>query len=79
LYGAMELAPVTGLAHRIVDIVETGNTLKANGLVPLELVAEVTTRLIVNRASMKMKYRSVRRMIQALEEVIEAPEEATPS
>ena len=43
LYGAMELAPVTGLAHRIVDIVETGNTLKANGLVAMEHIAEIST------------------------------------
>ncbi len=69
LYGAMELAPVTGLAHRIVDIVETGNTLKANGLVPMDLVAEISTRLIVNTVSMKMKYQPVMRLIESLEEV----------
>lgn len=69
LYGAMELAPVTGLAHRIVDIVETGNTLKANGLVAMELIEEISTRLIVNQASYKTKYRSVRDIIDALEKV----------
>lgn len=56
LYGAMELAPITGLAHRIVDIVETGNTLKANGLVTLEHITDISTQLIVNKVSMKMKH-----------------------
>jgi ATP phosphoribosyltransferase len=66
LYGAMELAPVTGLAHRIVDIVETGNTLKANGLVPMELIANVSTRLIVNESSFKTKYDRIKSLIDAL-------------
>jgi ATP phosphoribosyltransferase len=69
-YGAMELAPVTGLAHRIVDIVETGNTLKANGLVPMELIADVSTRLIVNESSFKTKYDRIKALINALEEKI---------
>lgn len=68
LYGGMELAPLTGLAHRIVDIVETGNTLKANGLVPLELITPITTRLIVNKVSMKMKFADINGMIQSLGE-----------
>jgi ATP phosphoribosyltransferase len=62
----MELAPVTGLAHRIVDIVETGNTLKANGLVPMELIADVSTRLIVNESSFKTKYDRIKSLIDAL-------------
>lgn len=66
LYGAMELAPVTGLAHRIVDIVETGNTLKANGLVSMELIAEISTRLIVNKISFKTRYALVQPLIDAL-------------
>ena len=66
LYGAMELAPVTGLAHRIVDIVETGNTLKANGLVPMELIADVSTRLIINESSFKTKYDRIRSLIDTL-------------
>lgn len=70
LYGAMELAPVTGLAHRIVDIVETGNTLKANGLVSMEMIEEISTRLIVNQAAYKTKYSDIRRIIDALEEVV---------
>lgn len=74
LYGAMELAPVMGLAHRIVDIVETGNTLKANGLVPMEQIAHITTRLIVNKISMKMKHQRVQELIDALAEVVAAEE-----
>lgn len=66
LYGAMELAPVTGLAHRIVDIVETGNTLRANGLVPMELIEEVSTRLIVNESAYKTKYAVIKTLIDAL-------------
>ncbi|MBO6554900.1 MAG: ATP phosphoribosyltransferase [Pseudomonadales bacterium] len=67
LYGAMELAPVTGLAHRIVDIVETGNTLKANGLVPMDLITEISTRLIVNESSYKTKFQAIKEIIDALE------------
>ncbi|MCB1644218.1 MAG: ATP phosphoribosyltransferase [Pseudomonadales bacterium] len=70
LYGAMELAPLTGLAHRIVDIVETGNTLKANGLVPMEHITDISTRLIVNKTSMKMKYAEVQQIIAALDAVV---------
>ena len=70
LYGAMELAPVTGLAHRIVDIVETGNTLKANGLKPMELVAEISARLIVNSSAYKTKSHEVRRFVDSLVEVL---------
>ena len=70
LYGAMELAPVTGLAHRIVDIVETGNTLKANGLRSIELITQITTRLIVNTSSYKTKFDQVRKLIDSLEAVL---------
>jgi ATP phosphoribosyltransferase len=56
LYGSMELAPLVGLADRIVDLVDTGNTLKANGLVPLEHIADISSRLVVNKAAMKMKH-----------------------
>ena len=71
LYGAMELAPVTGLAHRIVDIVETGNTLKANGLVAMEHIADVSTRLIVNKTAMKMKYSTIHQLIEQLRGVVD--------
>jgi ATP phosphoribosyltransferase len=56
LYGSMELAPLVGLADRIVDVVDTGNTLRANGLLPLEHIADISSRLIVNKAAMKMKH-----------------------
>ena len=71
LYGAMELAPVAGLAHRIVDIVETGNTLKANGLVAMEHIADVSTRLIVNKTAMKMKYSTIHQLIEQLRGVVD--------
>ena len=66
LYGSMELAPLVGLADRIVDVVDTGNTLKANGLVPLEHIADISSRLVVNRASMKMKHARIASFIAAL-------------
>lgn len=66
LYGSMELAPIVGLADRIVDVVDTGNTLKANGLVPLEHIADISSRLIVNRASMKMKHARISEFIDKL-------------
>ncbi len=55
LYGSMELAPLTGLADAIVDLVSTGNTLKANNLVAVEEIAEISARLIVNQAAFKLK------------------------
>jgi ATP phosphoribosyltransferase len=71
LYGAMELAPVTGLAHRIVDIVETGNTLRANGLVTIDHIADISTRLIVNKTSMKLKHKKIQNLVSQLSEVVE--------
>ncbi|MFP6834122.1 MAG: ATP phosphoribosyltransferase, partial [Porticoccaceae bacterium] len=56
LYGAMELAPIMDLADEIVDIVDTGNTLKANGLEAREMITEISSRVIVNKASMKTKF-----------------------
>jgi ATP phosphoribosyltransferase len=66
LYGSMELAPLVGLADLIVDLVESGNTLKANGLVPLEHIADISSRLVVNKASWKMKHAAVTTLIAAL-------------
>lgn len=66
LYGSMELAPLVGLADCIVDLVDTGNTLKANGLEPREFIMEVSSRLIVNKASMKMKHQAVSEFIRQL-------------
>jgi ATP phosphoribosyltransferase len=70
LYGSMELAPVLGLADKIVDLVDTGNTLRANGLVPVETICEISSRLIVNKASMKMKRLAVKNLINSLSDVI---------
>ena len=67
----MELAPVTGLAHRIVDIVETGNTLKANGLVAMEHICDVSTRLIVNKTAMKIKYGIINALIEQLRQAVD--------
>lgn len=69
LYGSMELAPLVGLADLIVDLVDTGKTLKANGLEPLELIADITSRLVVNKAAMKMKHAAVGEMITLFERV----------
>ncbi|WP_455209874.1 ATP phosphoribosyltransferase [Kaarinaea lacus] len=71
LYGSMELAPIVGLADRIVDLVDTGNTLKANGLMPLEHMADISSRLIVNKASMKMKHQAVRQFIDHMAKAVE--------
>ena len=68
LYGAMELAPVVGLAHCIVDLVDTGNTLKANGLVPLEHIEDISSRLIVNAASFKTKNAQIKTWVKGIEQ-----------
>jgi ATP phosphoribosyltransferase len=70
LYGAMELAPLMDLAHEIVDIVDTGNTLKANGLQPGEQIAEISSRLIVNRAAMKTKFSAIQEIVDALADAV---------
>ena len=66
LYGSMELAPVLGLSDLIVDLVNTGNTLKENGLVALEKIADISSRLIVNKAAMKMKQEVIKPFIKRL-------------
>ena len=66
LYGSIELAPIVGLADRIVDLVETGNTLKAHDLVEVECIAQSTARLIVNRASLKLKHQAVAELVKKL-------------
>jgi ATP phosphoribosyltransferase len=71
LYGSMELAPVVGLADIIVDLVDTGNTLKANGLTPLDTIMHISSRLIVNRAALKMKNQAVKALIARIEAVVE--------
>jgi ATP phosphoribosyltransferase len=71
LYGSMELAPLVGLSDLIVDLVESGNTLKANGLVPLEHMADISSRLVVNKAAWKMKHRTVIALVDALRAAVE--------
>jgi len=62
---------LVGLTERIVDLVSTGGTMRENGLVEVETIAEVTSRLIVNRASLKTKHRRISKLIEDLEKVIE--------
>lgn len=70
LYGAMELAPIMNLADEIVDIVDTGNTLRANGLEPREKIADISSRLIVNRAAIKTKHKNIQPLLSALEKAL---------
>lgn len=70
LYGSMELAPLVGLADRIVDLVDSGNTLRANGLQPFETIIEISSRLIVNKAAMKMKHRKLKELIGLIQEAV---------
>jgi ATP phosphoribosyltransferase len=74
LYGSIELAPIVGLADRIVDLVETGNTLKAHDLVEVECIATSTARLIVNRASLKLKHAAMTELIKKLRAVAGSPQ-----
>lgn len=70
LYGSMELAPIVGLADLIVDLVDSGNTLKDNGLVPLDKIMDISSRLIVNRAALKMKNQAVKELVQKIERAV---------
>ena len=72
LYGAMELAPLMNLADLIVDIVDTGNTLRANGMEPRDMIADVSSRLVVNKAAMKRKHQSIQDIIAKLTAAVEA-------
>src|SRR4051812_539962 len=67
LYGSMELAPLTGLADAIVDLVSTGNTLKANNLVEVEEIMQISSRLVVNQAALKLKRERLQPIIEAFE------------
>jgi ATP phosphoribosyltransferase len=71
LYGGMELAPIMGLADLIVDIVDTGNTLKANGLEAKDHMADISSRLVVGKAAMKVKYSQIQPIIEKISEAIE--------
>ncbi len=66
LYGSMELAPLVGLSDLIVDVVDTGNTLKANGLIPLEHISDISSRLVINKAAWKIKHNSITALVNAL-------------
>ena len=70
LYGSMELAPLVGLADLIVDLVDTGNTLRANGLAALEHICEVSSRLIVNKAAQKTKHGRIARLVADLDRAL---------
>lgn len=70
LHGSIELGPIVGLADRIVDIVSTGRTLKENGLVEIETIAQITTRLIANQVSYRMKQESIKNVIAKLSALI---------
>jgi len=72
LYGSMELAPLTGLADAIVDLVSTGSTLKANHLVEVEHILDISSRLVVNPAALKLKRAALRALIDAFEIAVEA-------
>ena len=71
LYGSMELAPLTGLADAIVDLVSTGNTLKANNLVAVEEIAQISARLIVNPAAYKLKRAAIQPVLDGLARAIQ--------
>jgi len=70
LYGSMELAPLTGLADAIVDLVSTGGTLRDNNLVEVERIMDISARLVVNQAALKLKRGDIRRIIDAFEGAI---------
>jgi len=77
LYGALELAPIMHLADQIVDIVDTGNTLRANGMEPLQEIAEITSRLVVNKAAMRSRHAAITRIVEDLAAAVREAEDAT--
>ena len=76
LYGSMELAPLTGLADAIVDLVSTGGTLKANHLIEVERIMDISSRLVVNQASLKLKQEPIRAIIEAFAGAVAAGQAA---
>ena len=70
LYGSMELAPLTGMADAIVDLVSTGKTLKANNLVEVEQIMDISSRLVVNQAALKLKQAAIRPILDAFSQAI---------
>jgi ATP phosphoribosyltransferase len=79
LYGSMELAPLTGLANAIVDLVSTGSTLKANHLIEVERIMDISSRLVVNQASLKLKQEPIRAIIEAFAGAVAAGQTAKAS
>jgi ATP phosphoribosyltransferase len=77
LYGSMELAPLVGLSDAIVDLVSTGSTLKANHLIEVERIMDISARLVVNQAALKLKQEPIRNIIQAFAGAVAAASEAT--
>src|SRR4029079_4285627 len=67
LYGSMQLAPLVGLSDAIVDVVSTGNTLRANNLVEVEKIMDISSRLVVNQAALKLKRERLRPILEAFE------------
>jgi len=70
LYGSMELAPLTGLADLIVDLVDTGDTLRANGLQPLEHIEDISSRLVANKASLKVRFDTLQEIVEQFRQAI---------
>lgn len=79
LYGSMELAPLTGLADAIVDLVSSGNTLRANHLVEVERIVDISARLVVNQAALKLRHRPMQALIDALAAAVGEPREPRPA
>lgn len=77
LYGSMELAPLTGLADAIVDLVSSGNTLKANHLVEVEKIMPISSRLVINQAALKLKQTSLRPLLEAFKSAVESKQSAS--
>jgi ATP phosphoribosyltransferase len=78
LYGSMELAPLVGLADAIVDLVSTGNTLRANNLIEVERIMDISSRLIVNQAALKLKREPIRHIISAFSDALAQPAPPLP-
>jgi ATP phosphoribosyltransferase len=78
LYGSMELAPLVGLADAIVDLVSTGNTLRANNLIEVERIMDISSRLIVNQAALKLKREPIRHIISAFADALVQPAPPLP-
>lgn len=77
LYGSMELAPIMDLADLIVDVVDTGKTLKENGLEPRDLIMPVSSRLIVNKTAMKLKQARIQPLVDQLQAAVDRRQAAT--